>query len=204
WLLAPSARKLSDSDGRPHTVVVGRPAGLDLDWVLGLARRGIHTHLYGQVRAPGPKGSWTAWLDRALTAAPDHVHVHPAIGPEDWVRELSRYDAGWLHRFDSSNGGDLRRASWDDLNSPARLPVLLAAALPVLQQASPGSAVSVERVLRRDGTGLFYRSADDVADVLAAELDGRRGRRAALAVREQHTFDAHADRLVSLFRSVLR
>jgi glycosyltransferase involved in cell wall biosynthesis len=204
WLLAPAAGKLSDSDGRPHTVVLGRPAGLDLDWVLGLARRGIHTHLYGQVRAPGPKGSWTAWLDRALAAAPDHVHVHPAIGPEDWVRELSRYDAGWLHRFDSSNGGDLRRASWDDLNSPARLPVLLAAALPVLQQANPGSAVSVERVLRREGTGLFYRSADDVADVLAAELDGRRGRRAALAVREQHTFDAHADRLVSLFRSVLR
>jgi hypothetical protein len=120
------------------------------------------------------------------------------------VRELSRYDAGWLHRFESANGGDLRRATWDDLNSPARLPVHLAAGLPLLQQANPGSVVSVERVLRRDGTGLFYRSADDVADVLAGELATRRGAAAALAVRERHTFDAHSDRVLQLFRSVAR
>jgi hypothetical protein len=198
----PLAPKLSELDGQPHTVVLGRPAGLDAEWVLDLARRGIHTHLHGQVRAPGPKGSWTAWLDGALSAAPDHVHLHPEVGPENWVRELSQYDAGWLHRFDSTNGGDLRRAGWDDLNSPARLPALLAAGLPLLQQANPGSTVSVERVLRRDGTGLFYRSADDVAAVLAEELAGRRGGAAALAARERHTFDAHADRLVSLFRSL--
>lgn len=204
WLDAPLSPKLSDADGQPHTVVAGRPAGLDLDWVLGLAARGVHTHLHGQVRAPGPKGSWTGWLDAALAAAPGFVHVHPPVGPEDWVTVLSRYDAGWLHRFDSTNGGDLRRATWDDLNSPARLPVCLAAGLPLLQQANPGSLVSVERVLRRDGTGLLYGSADEVADVLAGELAGRRGAAAALAVREQHTFDAHADRVVDLFRSVAR
>jgi glycosyltransferase involved in cell wall biosynthesis len=203
-LAGPLSPKLSDADGQPHAAVVGRPSGLDLDWVLDLARRGVHTHLYGQVRAPGPKGAWTGWLDRALTEAPGFVHVHPAVGPEDWVRELSRHDAGWLHRFASGNGGDLRLASWDDLNSPARLPVCLAAGLPLLQQVNPGHAVSVERVLRRDGTGLFYRDADEVAGVLAAEVAGRRGRDAALAVREQHTFDAHADRLVSLFRSLAR
>ena len=204
WLDAPLSPKLSNRDGQPHTVVAGRPAGLDHDWVLGLAARGVHTHLYGQVRAPGPKGSWTGWLDAALAAAPEFVHVHQAVGPEDWVRELSRYDAGWLHRFDSANGGDLRRATWDDLNSPARLPVYLAAGLPLLQQANPGSLVSVERVLRRDGTGLIYRSADDVADVLAGELATRRGSAAALAVRERHTFDAHADRVLHLFRSLAR
>jgi glycosyl transferase family 2 len=203
WLDAPLSPKASDADGQPHTVVLGRPSGLDLDWVLELARRGVHTHLYGQVRAPGPKGAWTGWLDRALAGAPEHVHLHPAVGPEDWVPELSRYDAGWLHRFDSANGGDLRLATWDDLNSPARLPVLLAAGLPLLAPANPGSAVSVERVLRRDGTGLFYRGADDVAAALAGELAGRRGRTAALAVRERFTFDAHADRLVALFRSLL-
>ena len=203
-LAGPLSPKLSDADGCAHTAVVGRPNGLDLDWVLGLARRDVHVHLYGQVRAPGPKGAWTGWLAEALAAAPRHVHVHPAVGPDDWVPEFSRYDAAWLHRFDSANGGDLRRASWDDLNSPARLPVALAAGLPLLQQANPGSVVSVERVLRRDGTGLFYRSADDVAAVLADELGTRAGARAALAVREQHTFDAHADRLVGLFRSLTR
>ncbi len=125
-------------------------------------------------------------------------------GPGEWVRDLSRYDAAWLHRFGSANGGDLRRATWDDLNSPARLPVALAAGLPLLQQANPGSLVSVERVLRRDGTGLLYRSADEVADLLGDELRTRRGGSAAMAARERHTFDAHADRLVGLFTSLLR
>jgi hypothetical protein len=204
WLDAPLSPRLSEADGQPHAAVVGRPSGLDLDWVLALADRGVHTHLYGQVRAPGPKGSWTGWLDEALARAPGFVHVHPAVGPEDWVRELSRYDAGWLHRFDAVNGGDLRRATWDDLNSPARLPVLLAAGLPLLQQANPGSVVSVERVLREDGTGLFYRSAEDVAAVLGEEVAGRGGHAAAMAARERHVFDAHADRLVDLFRSIAR
>jgi glycosyltransferase involved in cell wall biosynthesis len=204
WLDAPESDKLSDTDGAPHTAVVGRPSGLDAAWVIDLARRGVHVHLYGQVRAPGPKGAWVAWLGEALAAAPDHVHVHPAVGPERWVSELSRYDAGWLHRFGSRNGGELRRASWDDLNSPARLPVLLAAGLPLLQQANPGSLVSVERVLREDGTGLFYTSADDVAAVLADELATRRAAAAAREARERFTFDFHADRLVELFRSVQR
>jgi hypothetical protein len=133
-----------------------------------------------------------------------HVHVHPAVGPESWVTELSRYDAGWLHRLPSDNGGELRRASWDDLNSPARLPVCLAAGLPLLQPDHPGQLVSVARVLREDGTGLFYDSADAVADVLAGELATRAGGRAALAVRERYTFDAHADRLVELFGSIAR
>ncbi|RBY83282.1 glycosyl transferase family 2 [Blastococcus sp. TF02A-26] len=202
WLDAPLTPKLSDADGEPHAVVVGRPSGLDLDWVMELAGRGVHTHLYGQQRAPGTTGSWQSWLDEALARAPGYVHLHPPIGPDAWVPELSRYDAGWLHRFSSANGGDLRLATWDDLNSPARLPVCLAAGLPLLQQANPGSLVSVERVLRAEGTGLLYRSADDVADLLAEEVRTRTGAAAAMAARERHTFDAHADRLVDLFRSL--
>jgi hypothetical protein len=204
WFDAPRSPRLSDGDGQPHTVVAGRPSGLDLDWVLALARRGVHVHLHGQVRAPGPKGAWAGWLGAALAAAPGFVHVHPAVGPEGWVRELSRYDAGWLHRFGSANGGELRRATWDDLNSPARLPVYLAAGLPLLQQANPGSLVSVERVLRRDGTGLLYRDADEVAALLAAELATRRGAEAARAARDRHTFDAHADRLAAALRAIAR
>ncbi|MCV2488165.1 glycosyltransferase family 2 protein [Geodermatophilus sp. YIM 151500] len=204
WQRGTPRPKLSDADGCPHAVVAGRPSGLDAGWLVALARRGVHTHLYGQVRAPGPAAGWAAELDRARAAAPGFVHLHPPVGPERWVEELSRYDAGWLHRFTSRNGGDLRRAGWDDLNSPARLPVLLSAGLPALQQANPGALVAVERLLRADGTGLFYRSADEVADVLAAEVAGRRGAAAALAVRERHTFDAHADRLVELFRSLAR
>ena len=75
---------------------------------------------------------------RAAQAQVDTVHVHPKVEQPDWVRVLSRYDAGWLHRFRADNGGDLRRAVWDDLNAPARIPTYASAGLPMLQQASPG------------------------------------------------------------------
>jgi hypothetical protein len=200
----PMSAKLSDDDGHPHTVVLGRPAGLDATWLVELARRGVHTHLYGQVRAPGPKGAWTAWLDEALTAAPDHVHLHPAVGPENWVRELSRYDAGWLHRIHSSNGGDLHRATWDDLNSPARLPVLLAAGLPLLVPDNRAHRVAVQRITAADGTGLAYADADGVAEALGDVHRVAGARDAAWAVRHRHTFEAHADRLLDLFTSLRR
>jgi glycosyltransferase involved in cell wall biosynthesis len=193
------SRRLSDDDGRPHTVVVGRPSGLDGEWVLGLARAGVHVHLHGQVAAPGPKGAWRSWLGAVLDERPDLVHLHPAVPPQDWVRVLSRYDAGWLHRFASHNGGDLRRASWDDLNSPARLPVLLAAGLPPLQPANPGSRVAAERVLREAGTGILYDGVDDLVDRLRAEVASRQAADTAWRVRHEFTFDAHADRLVSVF-----
>lgn len=205
WLDASRcSARLSDSDGEPHTAVVGRPYGMDAQFVGELARLGVHVHLYGQVRAPGPTGEWRGWLPRALAEAAAHVHVHPSVGPQDWVSELSRYDAGWLHRFASDNGGDLRRASWDDLNSPARLPALLAAGLPLLQQRNTGSIVAVERILRQDGTGLFYGDAQEVADALHTELATRRAAAAARAVRKRYTFDTHADRLIDLFMSLCR
>jgi hypothetical protein len=201
WLAAPRSARLSAEDGAPHTVVVGRPSGLDAEWVLGIARAGVHVHLYGQVAAPGPKGAWQAWLADVRRQVPELVHVHPAVGPEDWVRELSKYDAGWLHRFTSNNGGDLRRASWDDLNSPARLPVLLAAGVPPLQQANPGHRVAVERLLREAGTGVLYADLDDLVDRLRAEVASGACAAAAWSVRDRFTYDAHADRLVDVYRA---
>jgi hypothetical protein len=44
-------------------------------------------------------------------------------------------------------------------------------------------------------------ASNPVMAVLAAELADRRGAAAALEVRRQHMFDAHADRLVELFRA---
>ncbi len=194
---------LSAQDGEPHTVCVGRPLGFDAAWVTALAQAGVHVHLYGQVASPGPQGAHLRWWRQAAEQAGSRVHLHPAVGPEGWVRVLSQYDAGWLHRVASSNGGDLRRATWDDLNTPARLPVLLAAGLPVLLPDNTGHRVAVDRICATQGTGLPYQDAQDVAAVLA---DGARvgaARDAAWKVRETHTFDAHADRLVATFRSLL-
>ena len=202
WLEATSSPKLSAEDGQPHTVVVGRPLGLDAESVLSLARCRVHTHFFGQVNAPGPKGAWRAWLQRARSEAPRYVHVHPAVGPDSWVREFSKYDAGWLHRFASRNRGDLRRATWDDLNSPARLPVLLAAGLPLLQQSNRGHAVAVERIVGETGAGVIYDGLDDLVERLYAELASRSAAAASWRMRHQFTFDAHADWLVALLARV--
>jgi Glycosyl transferase family 2 len=208
WLeAAPSAEasvRLSTRDGAPHTVVLGRPLGFDGPWVRELTDRGVHVHLYGQVDAPGPKGSRLEWWDEAVRRAPDRLHLHPTVDPADWVRELSRYDAGWLHRITSRNGGDLRRATWDDLNSPARMPALLMAGLPLLLPDNLGHRVAVNRVSAAEGTGIAYHDAEDVVDALRDEARLAEARSAALQARHRHTFDAHADRLLEVFESVRR
>jgi hypothetical protein len=81
--------------------------------------------------------------------------------------------------------------------------VLLAAGLPVLLPDNDGHRVAVDRICAEQGTGLRYRTAEDVAAALADESSVSTARDAAWTVRETHTFDAHADRLVSTFRSLL-
>jgi hypothetical protein len=205
WSAAgPPAARLSERDGQPHTVVLGRPLGFDAPFVTGLVDAGVHLHLYGQVDAPGPKGAWRDWWHAARSAHPDLLHLHPPVGPQRWVGELSAYDAGWLHRTTSTNGGDLRRATWDDLNSPARLPVLMAAGLPVLLPDTSGHAVAVQRITREDGTGLEYADADGAAALLRDAGRLAAVRAAAGRARHRHTFDHHVDRLLALFTSLRR
>ncbi|MDP8971442.1 MAG: glycosyltransferase family 2 protein [Actinomycetota bacterium] len=194
--------RLSSRDGQLHTVALGRPLGIDPPLVGGLAAADVHLHLYGQVRAPGPKGDWLGWLDQARRLAPRHLHLHPHVDQRGWVRELSRYDAGWLHRVRSSNQGDLAAASWDDLNYPARIPPLMAAGVPLLQQRSPGCVVAAQRLVERLGIGILYDDVDDLAAQLRDDDAQRRRRRAVDAHRDEFTFDHHVDRLVDLFRTV--
>lgn len=200
--------RLSLTDGEVHAVVVGRPLGLDAAVLAALAADGVHTHFHGLVDAPGPAAGWRRWLEEAQRAAPGRVHVHPRVAQDRWTAVLSRYDAGWAHRVASTNGGDLRRATWDDLNAPARLGPLAAAGLPVIARRSPGCAVAVQRLVGPvaeggDGTGVLH---EDVGELAAALHDGAgmaQRRDAAWATRASRTFDAHADALVDLFRRVV-
>jgi hypothetical protein len=195
WLAGQRSRKLSERDGQIHTVVLGRPLGLDPEFLVALAREGVHTHFHGQVTGPGRVGGWQTVVGRACAEAPGHVHLHPAIDPEGWVGELSRYDAGWLHRFHSHNRGDLRRATWDELNSPARLPVLLAAGVPPVVQANRGHAVAVQRILEQTETGIVFDDVADLVHQLHTELGDRARADRAWTERHRFTFDAQADRL---------
>ncbi len=178
WLDAERSPRLSGRDGEIHTVLAGRPYGFDAGLRDGLRARGIHLH----------------------------VHAGPSsIGPEDWIRVLSRYDAGWLHPVRAANGGDVRLAAWDDLNLPSRIPMLLSAGLPLIAPRSAGAEVHAAQAFAESvGAGILYEDLDDLAAQLrdGARLEQRRA--AAWAAREAVTFDRHADRLLALLRSVAR
>ena len=199
WFEGERAPLLSADDGEPHTVVPGRPVGLGPDRVRELAARGVHLHLYGNF-ATWPDFEWLAEVRAEVSR---YLHFHPYIDQRSWVTELSRYDAGWLHFFASRNGGEIRRASWHDLNYPARIPVLAAGGLPLLQRANPGSIVATEALARELDIGLSFETIDELASGLRdgtrmAELRDRVWRE-----RGRFTFDHHADRLVAFFRHVI-
>lgn len=145
---------------------------------------------------------WNGSRRRAL--APHHLHLHPHVDASGWVREFSRYDAGWLHAFRSANEGELRRANWDDLNYPARMATLAAAGLPMIQQANRGSIVAAEALTRRLGTGVFFDAFDELGEILRDGEAMRARGEAVRAHRDAFTFDAHADALAAFFRRVLR
>ena len=170
WLdAAPAPRRLSEEDGAVHTLLLGRSYGFDDELRAGLARRAIRLH--------EPTG----------------------VTPDRWVGDLSRYDAAWLHPIRAANGGELRAATWDDLNLPARIPTLVAAGLPLIVPAPPAGAVHAAAALARElRCGVEYEDLDDLAAQLgdAAGMAARRA--AAWRARETLTFDHHADRLVRI------
>jgi glycosyltransferase involved in cell wall biosynthesis len=198
WFTQERSPLLSDSDGEIHTVVPGRPIGLHPHTVAELAEHDIHLHFYGDFT----HGQWRGWIEKTQSMAPGYFHLHPQVDQGEWVREFSRYDAGWLHTFASRNAGDLRRADWDDLNFPARMTTLIAAGVPLLQRDNSGARVATQSLVRERSLGIFFR---DISD-LAAQL---RDRDSVAAIRERvwaqrfdFTFDHHADGLIEFFRTV--
>jgi hypothetical protein len=180
-------------------VVPGRPIGLHPGTVGELAAEDIHLHFYGDFT----HGQWSDWISETRRLAPHHLHVHGHVDQSGWVQEFSKYDAGWLHYLPSENGGDIRRATWDDLNYPARLSTLAAAGLPVIQYDNSGSAVAAQALTRELGTGVFARSIPGLRSKLGDTDEMERIRRNAWNSRWAVTFDFHADRLVEFFRQVI-
>ena len=199
WFDTRRSPRLSERDGMLHTVVPGRPIGLHPQTVAELGRAGIHLHFYGDFT----HAQWRDWIAKAQRLAGDTLHLHSQADPNRWVEEFSRYDAGWLHYFRSENRGELRRATWDDLNYPARLTTLAAAGLPLLQRDNSGSIVATQSLARALDIGLFF---EDVADLGAQLRDSTRLQALRDNVwrqREAFTFDYHAHGLVAFFREVI-
>jgi hypothetical protein len=199
WFDGRNVPLLSSADGEPHTVVPGRPIGLHPHIVGELARSGVHLHFYGDFT----QGQWREWIDSARSLAPRHLHLHAHVDQSRWVEEFSRYDAGWLHAFASQNGGELRRANWDDLNYPARIATLAAAGLPMIQRANHDAVVATQALARRLGIGLCYETIAELGGQLRDHAHLQRVRDRVWGQRDQFCFDTHVPALVAFFRRVI-
>ena len=148
-------------------------------------------------------GLWRPWIEEAQRIAPDHLHLHRNVDQEQWIPEFSQYDAGWLHLFQSDNEGDLRRATWNDLNYPARIATLLAAGVPLLQYDNRDAVVATQSLARQLDIGLFFTNMAQLGEQARDEARMARLRDNAWRQRAAFTFDHHADRLVAFFRQVI-
>jgi hypothetical protein len=161
--------------------VLGRPIGLDAQFVAAVADRGVHVHFHGLTDGPGPQGGWRRWLDHARRAAPGHVHVHPGVDQRGWVERLSRYDAGWMHRHP-----DGRRAADAAAAQPGQY----------------GRRRRADRGHRRGVALRRYADVDDLGAALAEPDRLARARDRVAAVRDRFTFDAHTGTLIALLERV--
>lgn len=199
WFAHPRPPRLHSDDWESHTVVPGRPIGLHPETVAALAANGVHLHFYGDFT----QGQWHAWVARTRGLAPNHLHLHPNVDQDRWVQELGQYDAGWLHGFRSKNGGDMRRADWDDLNYPARIATFAVAGLPMIQRDNTGSQVAIQTLGRERNLAVFYSSMRDLAEQLRDRPRMEEIRDSVWRQRADFTFDAHVDELVAFFRTVI-
>ena len=199
WFAGEPSPRLSQRDGQIHTVVPGGPIGLEPSLVGQLAKHDIHVHFYGDLY----QGLWPAWIEEVQRLAPSHLHLHPHVHQEEWVSELSQYDAGWLHLYKSENGGALRRANWGDLNYPARIATLAAGGVPLIQYDNRGAVVAMQSLVRELDIGLFFNGVEQLAEQLRDAERMAQLRDNVWQQRERFTFDYHVDRLISLFRDVI-
>jgi len=192
---------LSDGDhGQIHTVVTGRPFGIQPQDVLELSKQNIHLHIYGDIT----HNIYDRWIQQAANLAPDHLHLYHNCRPDEWTAEFSQYDAGWLHVFESSNGGELMRMDWMDLNYPARISTMAAAGLPMIQRENAGHTVASQNIMRKHDMGVFFNDIAELGEQLRNKRRMKELRDNCWKNRMHFCFDHHADDLIDFFKNVIR
>ncbi len=189
---------LSESDGEIHTLFIGRPIGINPEDIGTLARQKIHIHFYGTYQV-----TWKDWVTKALKEAPGYFHIHPNCFPNNWTKEFSQYDAGWLHFFKSENEGDLLKASWHDMNYPARLSTLAAAGLPMIQYNNSGNWVAGQLLLEKLDAGIFIKNFEELGPKLNEKTRMNELRENIWKHRMEFTFDYYVSELTAFFKEVI-
>jgi glycosyltransferase involved in cell wall biosynthesis len=192
--------KLSALDREIHTVVVGRMIGMDESNIKFLADNNIHLHLYSE-NAHDSRETYNNILKHN---AEGFFHVHSYVTSNDWTAEFSKYDAGWLHCFDSNNDGNLLKTTWDDLNIPARLYTLAAANIPSIQKDNSGHIVAMQHIVKKMNIGVFYNNLEELAVKLHDTNLMEQLNKNITKVRQQFTFDYYVPELTAFFNQVIK
>ncbi len=190
---------LSERDGEVHTVVSGRPIGLHPHYIGEFAAQKIHLHFYGNAQQIIGQ-----WKGAGSADEQKYIHIHPPCDAKNWVREFSQYDAGWLHYFNSHNNGELMRASWHDLNYPARISTLACAGLPMILFDNSKHIVASQHLLTEMDAGVFFTSIEDLGNQLRNKQRMNELRSHVWMNRMQFSFDYHADELIQFFKEVIQ
>ncbi|NIJ52980.1 glycosyltransferase family 2 protein [Dyadobacter arcticus] len=190
---------LSEKDGQIHTVVSGRPFGIEPNDVKEMSKQDIHLHIYGDISHK----TYKLWLTQVLNLAPKHVHLYHNCSPAQWTKVLSQYDAGWLHVFQSANQGELMKMDWMDLNLPARLTTLATAGLPMIQRDNSGNIVASQNMMKKFDTGVFFKDFEDLGQQLRDKARLRKIRENCWNNRMYFSFDYHVKDLVDFFRKTI-
>jgi glycosyltransferase involved in cell wall biosynthesis len=200
WCTNEKSSLLSETDHEFHTVVPGRPIGLHPQDVHQLSEQKIHLHFYGDFT----QGQWKEWIDKTMQMANGYLHIHPNVDQDEWVKEFSKYDAGWLHFFQSKNNNEITRADWDDLNIPARMSTLALAGLPMLQYDNDGHAVAMYSLAKKLDIGLFFTNMQQLKSLLMDVERMKQIRNNVWRQRELFTFDYYADQMIDFFEEVIQ
>lgn len=198
WFNDDKSMLISDSDGEPHTVLLGRPVGFSHQDIGRLADEKIHFHLY----CPYPE-IWEDWIKIAQERTSKYLHIHSNCTPENWVKELSRYDAGWLHIFESNNYKDILKVKWHDLNYPARISTLAAAGLPMIQYDNTNHLVATQTLTDDLGMGVFFKNFDELSIRLKDKEYMQQIRTNVWNNRHYFTFDYHMPSLIQFFKEII-
>ncbi len=194
------SEKKSIEDGDIHTVVAGRLIGISEDDILILTQHKIHIHVYLE----NFHSSNNTYLRKYQSIFPRYFHIHSHCPATNWVKEFSKYDAGWLHCFDSYNDGDLMRASWDDLNIPARLSTYMAAAIPVIQKYREPNIVAIASIIKKQGIGILFNDFKKLAEQLNDKEYLRNLTRNVMNYRQSYAFDYYISEIIETFEDVVK
>lgn len=192
--------KISSSDKAIHTVVSGRMIGIEPADFEYLASENIHIHLYTENYFKSRE-----FQVRTFKAiSPDHFHIHPHCTQTNWVKEFSKYDAGWLHSFESLNNGSLTLASWDDLNIPAKISTYAAAGLPMIMRDNMNNIVATQKKITELNIGILFKNYTDLSEKLKDRTYLNHITQNVLTHRDLFTFDHYIPELIFFFKEVIK